>query len=78
MQATEPGENRELWQAVQQLPQRQRDIVELVFCRDMSIAQASSVIGVTTGTGRVHYDRAKKTLRAKLQSTGQRQETLNE
>lgn len=38
VQATEPDENRELWQAVQQLPQRQRDIVELVFCRDMSIA----------------------------------------
>ncbi len=78
VQATEPGENRELWQAVQQLPQRQRDIVELVFCRDMSIAQASSVIGVTTGTGRVHYDRAKKALRAKLQTTGQRQEALHE
>ena len=55
-----------LWQAVQGLPQRQRDIVELVFCRDMTIEQACAVMGVTTGTGRQHYDRAKKALRQKL------------
>jgi RNA polymerase sigma factor (sigma-70 family) len=55
-----------LWRAVQSLPQRQRDIVELVFCREMTIEEASRVMGVTTGTGRVHYDRAKKALRVKL------------
>ena len=55
-----------LWSAVQALPQRQRDVIELVFCREMTIEDASRVMGVTTGTGRVHYDRAKKTLRAKL------------
>lgn len=55
-----------LWRAVQTLPQRQRDIVELVFCREMTIEEASRVMGVTTGTGRVHYDRAKKALRVKL------------
>jgi len=59
-------ENPELWHAVQELPQRQRDIIELVFCRELTIEDASRVMGVTTGTGRVHYDRAKKTLRAKL------------
>jgi len=64
----EPGEHRGLWQAVQKLPQRQRDIVELVFCRDMTIEQASRVMGVSTGTGRVHYDRAKKSLKEKLRN----------
>ena len=59
-------ENPELWDAVQKLPQRQRDIIEPVFCREMTIEDASRVMGVTTGMGRVHYDRAKKTLRAKL------------
>lgn len=62
----EVKENSTVWQAVQQLPQRQRDIVELVFCRELTIEEASGVMGVTTGTGRVHYDRAKKALRAKL------------
>ncbi len=62
----EPGEHAELWKAVQELPARQRDIIELVFCRDMTIEDASTVMGVTTGTGRVHYDRAKKTLKGRL------------
>ena len=66
VQAEEPGEHQELWNAVQALPARQRDIVELVFCRDMTIEEASAVMGVTTGTGRVHYDRAKKALRGRL------------
>lgn len=60
------ADNKFLWQAVQALPQRQRDIIELVFCRDMTIEDASRVMGVSTGTGRVHYDRAKKSLRVKL------------
>lgn len=55
-----------VWQAVQELPQRQRDLIELVFCRELTIEEASGVMGVTTGTGRVHYDRAKKALRTKL------------
>lgn len=65
-EAAEPGEHIELWKAVQELPARQRDIIELVFCRDLTIAEASAVMGVTTGTGRVHYDRAKKTLKSRL------------
>ncbi len=64
--AEEPHAHAGLWQAVQSLPPRQRDIVELVFCRDLTIADASRVMGISTGTGRVHYDRAKKTLRDKL------------
>jgi len=62
----EPDQNAAVWHAVQALPQRQRDVVELVFCRDMTIEAAARVMGVTTGTARVHYDRAKKALKAKL------------
>ncbi len=65
-QPVEPGETSEIWDAVQRLPQRQRDIIELVFCREMTIEEAARVMGVSTGTGRVHYDRAKKALRGKL------------
>lgn len=66
----EPNENTLVWAAVQALPQRQRDIVELIFCRDMTVEAASAVMGVSTGTGRVHYDRAKKALKAKLAGQG--------
>jgi RNA polymerase sigma-70 factor (ECF subfamily) len=62
----EPSENAAIWQQVQALPGRQRDIIELVFCREFTVEEASAVMGVTTGTGRVHYDRAKKALREKL------------
>ncbi len=71
--AAKPAESErkpDLWAAVQALPQRQRDIIELVFCSEMTIEAASVVMGVTSGTGRVHYDRAKKSLRAKLVSAG--------
>ncbi len=70
VQPLEPNENAAVWKAVQELPQRQRDIVELVFCRDMTIEAAAGVMGVTVGTGRAHYDRAKKTLKMKLTNIG--------
>ncbi|MDH3304408.1 MAG: RNA polymerase sigma factor [Gammaproteobacteria bacterium] len=70
VQPIEPNESAALWKAVQELPQRQRDIVELVFCRDMTIEAAAGVMGVSVGTGRAHYDRAKKTLKTKLSNKG--------
>jgi RNA polymerase sigma factor (sigma-70 family) len=66
-------EQRSIWQAVENLPQRQRDVTELVFCRDMTIEEASGVMGVTLGTARVHYDRAKKALAEKLASLNQKE-----
>lgn len=60
------GSLKMIWEAVVTLPQRQRDITELIFIRDMTIEEAAEVMGVTLGTGRAHYDRAKKALAEKL------------
>ena len=70
------SEQQLIWQAVESLPQRQRDITELVFCRDMTIEEASKVMGIAVGTGRVHYDRAKKSLASALAELRQKESNL--
>ncbi len=63
-----PDDHGGVWAAVRQLPARQRDMVELVFCRELTIAEASTIMGVSLGTGRVHYERAKSRLRELLET----------
>lgn len=52
--------------ALARLSSRQRQVLELVFYQDMTIEEASSVLGISLGTARTHYARGKAVLLAAL------------
>lgn len=57
---------RALREALETLPPRQREVLHLVFDQGLSVREAALVMEVSVGAARVHYERGKRRLRARL------------
>lgn len=62
----EAATSRQLWAAVRQLPEKQRDAVLLVYAEELSHAAAAEIMGVREATVSWHVHEARKTLRGLL------------
>lgn len=60
------AETAALWEAVRQLPARQRDCVLLVYGEEMNHAEAADVLGCSEATVSWHVHEARKRLRDML------------
>ena len=58
--------SRELEAALKQLSARQGELLLLVFYQGLSIADAATVLGISLGSARTHYERGKAQLRRLL------------
>ncbi|NRB46050.1 MAG: RNA polymerase sigma factor [Saprospiraceae bacterium] len=66
----EQGQQAELAAAMKKLSKRQTELLHLVFYQGQTLAEAADILGLSLGTARTHYARAKEKLRLLLQSSG--------
>jgi RNA polymerase sigma factor (sigma-70 family) len=52
--------------ALSRLPERQKQVLHLVYYQDLTVEEAAWAMGVSLGTARTHFDRGKRRLRQLL------------
>lgn len=55
--------------ALKKLPNRQREVLHLVFYQDMTLQEASEVMQISIGSVRQHYERGKQKMRDLLENS---------
>jgi len=63
---------------LERLPRRQREVLQLVFYHELSLAEAAQVMSISLGSARTHYERGKKRLRKQIEVWGIHDETGSE
>lgn len=63
---TTPPDINQLAAALTRLPPQQAKILHLVFQHELSVSDSATVMGISVGSARQHYERAKKRLRQEL------------
>ena len=65
-------ENHALLRVLMKLPARQREVLHLVFYQDLTIQETATVLNISLGTARIHFERGKTRLRSLLAREGTR------
>jgi RNA polymerase sigma factor (sigma-70 family) len=65
----DPPENESHEALLQALPDRQKEVLLLVFYHGLTLEKAAEVMGISIGSVRTHYDRGKKKLKEWIEKT---------
>lgn len=69
--ATYSKSDWDLQSLLKTLPRRQREVLHLVFYQGMTLEEAATVMEISIGTARTHYERGKHKLRGMLCPEGE-------